>query len=145
MNTLKCYALGFVGLPYRWGGDDPIKGFDCSGMVIELLQSCGVLPRKFDTTAQGLYNKFSTNTFEPDPEFGTLVFYGKSTNSISHIGFCLDSFRIIEAGGGNSRTKNEEIASRQNAYIRIRPLYSRQDLVGFARPLYPELMKPIWE
>jgi len=28
---------------YLWGGDDPLAGFDCSGFVIEILKSVGIL------------------------------------------------------------------------------------------------------
>src|SRR4030042_825630 len=53
------YAWGFLGLPYRWGGDDPIKGFDCSGLIVELLQGVGLLPHGTDLTASGLYLRYA--------------------------------------------------------------------------------------
>ncbi|MFC1535727.1 NlpC/P60 family protein, partial [Candidatus Neomarinimicrobiota bacterium] len=41
-------AFHFVGLPYLWGGDDAVAGYDCSGLVIEILKSVGLLQRSGD-------------------------------------------------------------------------------------------------
>lgn len=132
-KILYDYAMQFVGIPYRWGGDDPMDGMDCSGFCIELLQSAGAFPQGQDTTAQGLYEKYKDKKQEHG-SFGYLVFFGKGANVITHVGFCLDHMRMIEAGGGRSTTTNREAAARQNAYIRIRPIRSRKDLVGFVNP-----------
>jgi len=136
MKTLEKYAMSMVGLPYKWGGDDPIKGFDCSGLVIELLQSCGMLPRGYDTTASGLYHRFLKSGNQTVLGFGSLVFYGKGTHRITHVGFMIDEWRMIEAGGGNSRTVNRDVAASQNAFIRIRPIDFRKDLVAVVKPKY---------
>lgn len=131
---LRDYALSHLGLPYRWGGDDPLQGYDCSGLVVELLKSTGILPHKFDTTAQGLYNKYEADRVKV-PQFGALAFYG-SKGKITHVSFCLSKTECIEAGGGGSRTKTPEDAAKHNAYIRIRPIKYRNDLVGYALPPY---------
>ena len=139
MNDLKLYALTFVGLPYQWGGDDPILGYDCSGLCIELLQSVGVLPYGFDTTAGGLYRRF----YDPDniivkPRFGDLIIFGKTLDKIIHVTFAFDSHRFLEAGGGGSKTTSREKAAKQNAYIRIRTGEWRKDRIAIVRPNYPE-------
>lgn len=140
MDRLVEYALQFVGQPYRWGGDDTINGFDCSGFVQELLASVGMDPPG-DQTADALYRYFLVNG-KPDltdePLAGELVFFGKPER-ITHIGFCIDGFRMIEAGGGGSRTTSREAAARDNAYIRIRPINRRKDLIGRIMPDYPFL------
>ena len=120
------YALQFVGINYKWGGENPLLGYDCSGFVQELLMAAGIDP-KGDQTAQGLYNYFilnSTREFAP----GALVFFGRGVDRISHIGFCLDKDTMIEAGGGRSSTKTLAIAAQQNAFIRVRPINNRIDL-----------------
>lgn len=121
------YAWTFMGLPYRWGGDDPINGYDCSGLVIEIFQSVGLLAHTYDNTAQGLYSDLSpTSEKLATPAAGALAFFGSSR--ITHVGLCIDEKLMIEAGGGNSTTVSSEAAARQNAFVRIRPVSFRKDL-----------------
>lgn len=135
MKLLIEYALQHVGLPYRWGGDDPVDGYDCSGLVQELLASVGMDPRG-DQTAHGLYSYFRLHgVLTLHPQAGALAFYG-TRKKITHVGFCLDGESMLEAGGGGSKTKTKNDAARQNAYIRIRPIKRRNDLVGIYMPEY---------
>lgn len=138
METLKKYAFQLVGIPYAWGGDDPLKGFDCSGLVIELLMSAGLLPRGYDNSAQGLYNYFNEEgkSIGSIRGFGSLAFYGKSTKEITHVGFMLDRHKMLEAGGGGRNTRTVEDAAKANAYTRVRPITFRGDLVAIIKPNY---------
>lgn len=132
------YAISLVGQPYLWGGDDPIYGFDCSGLVNELLKSCGMLPRAADLNSQSLLNMLKNANIYPTnvAEIGTLAFYGADENSITHVAFCLNEELCIEAGSGNSSTVTKDIAAKQNAYVRIRPIRYRTDLVSIYTPHY---------
>jgi cell wall-associated NlpC family hydrolase len=130
--VLYDYAMSMVGQPYRWGGDDTIEGFDCSGLCIEILKAAGVLPAGSDMTAEGLRLFF--NETQEEVSFGTLAFFGKT--SATHVGFCLNSLMMLEAGGGGSSTKTREDAAKQNAFVRIRPISGRADLLEFKQPKY---------
>jgi cell wall-associated NlpC family hydrolase len=138
MNTLRDYAMSFVGQPYRWGGDDPINGFDCSGLVQEILASVGMDPLA-DQTADALYRLWKAKG-TPQRTLGALAFYGTEAR-VTHVAFLLDGNRIVEAGGGGSKTLTKEDAANQNAYVRIRPVDNRKDLVGVYFVAYPSWVK----
>lgn len=122
----------YLNIPYIWGGDDPIIGYDCSGLAQELYAMIGIDPPG-DQTAQALYNHFR-NTSQLKGDVGSLVFYGKSKTSITHVGVMISLSQMIEAGGGGSKTKSSSDAARQNAYIRIRPINRRTDIVAVLQP-----------
>jgi len=128
-------AFRYLGLPYIWGGDDPVKGFDCSGLVVELLKSVGVLPRDGDLSSRGLFRKFEENE-RTHPEAGFLVFYSSPSKPerINHVEFCIDSELAIGASGGGSKTKTLEDAARMNAYTKIRPIRRDRPIVGYVDP-----------
>lgn len=138
--NIRDYLLKFVGLPYIWGGNNPLIGFDCSGLAIEILVATGNWPHGKDTTAQGLYDHFAKFgrkvpkerahlTSPPD-----LVFFGKSPKEVTHIGICLERGLMVEAGGGGRECKTAADAAARNAFVRVRPISYRSDLVAILRP-----------
>ena len=136
MVGLSEYLKLFIGIHYCFGGNNPMTGFDCSGLVCEGLRAMDVIRYNEDLTAQGIWNKllmghksFSPTTFEKDD----LIFYGKSPTEITHIGVAVSRWQLIEAGGGRSTTKTVAEAKKRNAFVRIRPIRMRKDLVGAIR------------
>lgn len=135
IELVKKYAMSFVGTPYLWGGDDPMSGFDCSGFIQEILEAFGRDPRG-DQTANDLYLYFiEKGDCVGYPKAGHLVFYGSSAR-ITHVSMCLDDHYVIEAGGGRRSTNSLSAAIRQNAYVRIRPIGYRKDLVAIIDPIW---------
>lgn len=136
------YAKSFLTVPYKFGGDDP-QGIDCSGFVIELLMAAGVWPKGKDSTALGLYQTFLNNSSYNRFDFGALVFFGKAFDAISHVAFGLNNKSMIEAGGGTNQTLTAIDASRDNAWVRIRPIGFRKDMLCSLTPHYPFLEREI--
>lgn len=130
------YAKNFVGIPYVWGGGNPMEGFDCSGFVQWVFQGIGLDP-KGDQTAQGLYDYFIKNGKSlSSPNKGALFFYGVSGKSISHVAIGIGDGYIIEAGGGDRSTTSKDTACRVGACVRQRPYNHRKDLVAILLPKY---------
>jgi cell wall-associated NlpC family hydrolase len=134
MNLIS-YARSFIGTPYIWGGSSP-DGFDCSGLVQEILSYSGVDPIG-DQTAQDLYNHFAKHGVVSLPKAGALVFYGKTISDIRHISMCTSENTVIEAGGGDSTCTTKEIANKKGAFVRERPITHRKDIVAIIMPNYP--------
>lgn len=110
-------------------------GLDCSGYVQEILRFAGEDPSG-DQTAQGLYNHFEKagkyGVYGP----GGLAFYGKDTKSVIHVAFCVDNYRILEAGGGGAQTTSLEAAIKDKAYVRGNLIKYRPDWLCVIRPYY---------
>jgi len=125
------YITSFLGKPYHWGGDDPVQGFDCSGLAIEYLRCRGILNNGDDFTAAKLYTMF---VGVEKPKRGDLVFYKNSNDKIIHVEIMLNKELSIGASGGGSKTLTVEDAIKQNAFIKINNIYNRKGIAGFARP-----------
>ena len=129
-------AWHYLGTPYKWGGDDPMEGFDCSGFVIELYQSVGWLPVRGDWTAHQLYERAKgRGKLESAPVVGGLAFYG-SPGRVTHVTVVVDVRGIaycIGANAGGSKTLTVDVASQQNAFVKLRPVGYRADLVSYSR------------
>lgn len=120
------YLMRFIGRPYIWGGDGSgIKfgGFDCSGLVLEGLWAFGFL-RVPDTTAYGIMKWAEKNCDKVAGPYekGDLLFFGTATYT-RHVAVAIDSYCMIEAGGGDSACKS---SSTSTGMVRIRPIDSRK-------------------
>lgn len=138
MQHLLDYAKSFIGIPYRFGGNSHLLGYDCSGFVLEILRAAGYVKSHQDMTAQELFKFMEPycNTLEQTPKAGSLVFYGKSVTQITHVGFALDQWLMVEAGGGDSQTLELRDAIAKNAFVRIRPIRYRTDYITSINPRY---------
>jgi cell wall-associated NlpC family hydrolase len=139
-DTMRDFAVTIAwkmwGMPYIWGGDDPIDGYDCSGLAIEILKSVNLLPRKGDWTADGLYKMFNSKPVTIAKP-GCLVLWGNPRKT--HIEFVIREGFTIGASGGGSRTMTREDAIRQNAYVKIRPIATRSTPSALVDPFEENL------
>lgn len=125
MNIVD-YAMKFIGKPYIWGGNNA-KGFDCSGLVIEVLQAFGILPQG-DWTADGLSKKLQALGYNVVNDYcaGDIVFF-KNSSKYYHVAIMVNDFQYIEAGGGGSTCTN---ADNSTGMIRLRTVKWRNpDLI----------------
>lgn len=117
-----------VGRFYSWGGDDP-GGFDCSGLITDVLKAPGILKRGERLTAQGFYDRWPARRVTPPAPLrpGMLVFWAKPDGSIRHVEMVFEVLSdglvtSIGASGGGPNTKTLADAIRDNAFVQVRPV-----------------------
>ncbi len=82
-------ALGVVGTPYRWGGESPATGFDCSGLVRWAYGRVGVdLPH----SSYALYGE-GRRVSEANMEPGDILFF----EGLGHVGLYLGNGRMVHS------------------------------------------------
>jgi cell wall-associated NlpC family hydrolase len=86
-------AERFVGIPYRWGGNNVVEGMDCSGFVRAVYNLCGLsIPR----TSHDQFKAGDLVT-KDDLQDGDLVFFGSSADDINHVGIYVGGGRFVHA------------------------------------------------
>lgn len=130
------HIMGFVRIPYIWGGADPKIGLDCSGFAQHLLKWLDLDPPG-DQSAQGLMRHFMLNGSPVDwkaADLGDLLFFGFYEDHVTHVAIALGEGLMVEAAGGGRATTSPEIAMKQRAWIRVSNVSRRNDLVRVIRP-----------
>ncbi len=101
-NAVLMRALGLVGTPYRYGGNTPESGFDCSGLVAYVYRDVLELrlPRTSRELARAQGPKIAPRRLAP----ADLVFFGNG-GEVSHVGIYVGEGRFVHApsSGGTVR------------------------------------------
>ncbi|MFM0733788.1 NlpC/P60 family protein [Paraburkholderia sediminicola] len=93
-EEISIQAMSLVGIPYRWGGNTPDSGFDCSGLVRYVVSRAASvnLPRTTaDMSGRG-------ESIEPDEIApGDLIFFNTTGRAHSHVGIYVGKLRFVNA------------------------------------------------
>jgi cell wall-associated NlpC family hydrolase len=115
-NGVLIRALGLVGTPYRYGGNSPEGGFDCSGLVQFVFRdTLGVrLPRSTRELAAMDVPEVDREDLRP----GDLVLFSPGGGAPSHIGIYVGEGRFVHAPstGGTVRLDLLDSAYWRAAY-----------------------------
>ena len=93
-SELVVNAMGFLGVPYKRGGNTLETGFDCSGFVRAIYeQSVGLLlPRKAEQQAAA-----TQSIDKKDLQPGDLVFFNTLRRAFSHVGIYVGDGKFIHS------------------------------------------------
>ena len=93
VKTVLQRAFSLLGTPYRWGGNSPDSGFDCSGLVGYVFRTIGIdLPRVSRAMADEGTKVASRDALAE----GDLVFFGRRGH-IDHVGIYIGEGKFLHA------------------------------------------------
>ncbi|PLX98148.1 MAG: hydrolase [Desulfuromonas sp.] len=102
-------ARRFIGVPYRWGGEDSRNGFDCSGLTMVCYRLNGLnLPRNSRS-------QFSSGRWVAKAKLrpGDLVFFAtRGGKRVSHVGMFIGSDRFIHAPRTGKKVRIEKMSNK---------------------------------
>ena len=105
-SELVLNAMGFLGVPYKFGGNNAETGFDCSGFVRAVFEeSLGkVLPRRADEQAAATL-PIERTELKP----GDLVFFNTMRRAFSHVGIYVGDGKFIHSPRAGSTVRLEDM------------------------------------
>lgn len=107
-SQLVVGALGFLGVPYRRGGNSAETGFDCSGFVRAIYQQTAglLLPRRASEQAAAT-EKIDKNDLKP----GDLVFFNTMRRAFSHVGIYVGNGKFVHAPKPGGEVRVEDLGA----------------------------------
>ncbi|MFN4118256.1 C40 family peptidase [Acidovorax sp.] len=105
-SNLVINAMGFLGVPYKRGGNSAETGFDCSGFVRAIYeQTVGLLlPRRADQQAAAT-QVIDKKELQP----GDLVFFNTMRRNFSHVGIYVGDGKFIHSPRSGAQVRVEDM------------------------------------
>jgi cell wall-associated NlpC family hydrolase len=118
-------ALGLVGTPYRYGGNSPAGGFDCSGLIGYVYRdAAGIsLPR----STRELIGMRAPVVSRDRLQSGDLLFFATNGGrQVSHAGIYVGDGRFVHApsSGGTVRLDSLSNSYWQRTYLDAKRVFS---------------------
>ncbi|WP_109125589.1 C40 family peptidase [Dyella sp. C11] len=106
-NDVLFRAIALVGTPYRWGGNTPDGGFDCSGLVDYIYRNAAGLALPHSSREM---SQMSGERVRQMAELmsGDLVFFG-GNDGISHVGVYVGKGRFVHAPNSGGTVRLDDI------------------------------------
>jgi len=101
-------ALNLIGVRYRWGGNTPDSGLDCSGFVRYVFkETIGLtLPRRAAEMGQ-VGERVSVSDLKP----GDLVFFNTMHRAFSHVGIYIGNNQFVHSPSTGSTVRVDNLGT----------------------------------
>jgi cell wall-associated NlpC family hydrolase len=105
-SDLAVQAMSMIGIRYKYGGNAPESGLDCSGLVRYVFRKTSgtELPRTSEEISR-VGEKIDSADLQP----GDLVFYNTLRRGFSHVGIYLGDNKFIHAPRAGAEVRVESM------------------------------------
>ena len=118
-SDIAIHALGLVGTPYRYGGNTPESGFDCSGLIGYVYQNrVGKPPPRMVAKLDGWGQPIERSSLRT----GDLVVFGKG-QSRNHAGIYVGEGRFVHAPSSGGTVRLDRLDTKH--WVGQRPAFRR--------------------
>ena len=114
IGDMLLQSISLIGIPYRWGGNNPEQGMDCSGFIHYVFKkSLGInLPR---TAAQMATVGIRVRLDDLEP--GDLIFFTIHHRYIDHVGMYIGNNKFIQSPHTGDSIKVTELNSTWRSMV----------------------------
>lgn len=121
LEEVSIQAMSLVGTPYRYGGNTPDSGFDCSGFVRYVVSRAASVNLPRTTEAMGTRG---SSLSRGEVASGDLVFFNTTGRANSHVGIYVGQNRFVHAPSTGGTVRLEDMtksywASRYDGARRV--------------------------
>jgi cell wall-associated NlpC family hydrolase len=107
-DDITIYAVGLVGTPYRYGGNTPDSGFDCSGLIGYIYHKrAGLAPPRTVARMQ----HWGQPVLSDNIRSGDLVLFAQS-DVVTHAGIYVGAGRFVHAPSTGGEVRLDQLNSR---------------------------------
>lgn len=107
-SEVTLYAIGLVGTPYRFGGNTPQSGFDCSGLIGHVYQSrAGLKPPRTVSMLKDWGQAVDADALRS----GDLAVFFQN-NVATHAGIYVGGGRFVHAPSNGGKVKLDALFSK---------------------------------
>lgn len=106
-NDVLFRAMALVGTPYRWGGNTPNGGFDCSGLVDYIYRNAANIMLPHSSRGMASVDGMKVKHMD-DLISGDLVFFSIG-GDISHVGVYVGKGRFVHAPNSGGTVRLDDI------------------------------------
>lgn len=120
-------ALGLVGTPYRYGGNTPEGGFDCSGLIGFVYRDAAGI--KLPRSTRELIRMRGPGVGRDALQSGDLLFFATNGGSqVSHAGIYVGNGRFVHApsSGGTVRLDSLSNTYWQRTYLNAKRVFTAE-------------------
>lgn len=108
-QELGTRALSLLGIHYRYGGNSPDTGFDCSGFVRHVVGD--VLGLRLPRSARDI-SQVGAPVTKDELQPGDLVFFNTLRRTFSHVGIYLGDHRFVHAPARGGEVRVDDMRQR---------------------------------